>query len=118
MTITDEINQISDKVFALEQLNDHLYKALESLTPGGSEFWHDPDKCIEYIQRRLNSVIEQVKKRKGAEVENDQQQADIKRMQPVYDWACQLAQLWDMRFDTLPENSKELVRLYKKAEEE
>jgi len=46
-----------------------------------------------------------------------EQQATIDRMTPVYDWACQLAELWDTRYDTLPANNQEMVRLWRKSKE-
>lgn len=46
-----------------------------------------------------------------------EQQATIDRMTPVYDYACRLAELWDTRYDTLPSNNQEMVRLAKKSKE-
>lgn len=43
-------------------------QALESLTPGGSEFHGSPIYCAEWIQRRMTNVMQQVKARKAAEV--------------------------------------------------
>ena len=44
-------------------------KLLESLTPEGSEFHNDPERCVEWVRERLSGVVEQVKKRKAAEAE-------------------------------------------------
>ena len=38
-------------------------KALEELTPGGSEFWEDPEFCKQYIRRKLDTLWEQIVKR-------------------------------------------------------
>jgi len=46
-----------------------------------------------------------------------EQQSTIDRMTPVYDYACRLAELWDTRFDTLPADNQELVRLVRIAKE-
>lgn len=42
-----------------------IMKAFESLTPGGSEFHNDPDKCIQFARDRMNGV----KRIKDLEVE-------------------------------------------------
>ena len=47
-----------------------LVKSLYSLTPGGSEFHNDPDRCIQWIKARLATVTEQVKKRQQVEADN------------------------------------------------
>lgn len=56
---------------------DNLRRSLESLTPGGSEFYDSPNNCIEWVQRRLESVMQQVKARKAAEAEVDAQATDL-----------------------------------------
>ena len=47
-----------------------LTKLLESLTPGGTEFYNDPDRCVQWVKDRLAIVSEQVKKRQQAEADN------------------------------------------------
>lgn len=37
---------------------DALMRLLESLTPGGSEFYENPENCVEWIQRRLASSFD------------------------------------------------------------
>ena len=54
-------------------------QALESLTPGGSEFHGDPIYCAEWIQRRMTNVMQQVKARKAAEARVKELQEEIKR---------------------------------------
>lgn len=58
-----------------------LEKQLESLTPGGSEFHSDPERCIQWVKDRLATVSKQVKKRKEAEAENAKLRATIAAMQ-------------------------------------
>ena len=58
-----------------------LEKQLESLTPGGSEFYNDPERCIQWVKDRLATVSKQVKKRKEAEAENAKLRATIAAMQ-------------------------------------
>lgn len=33
-----------------------LMMKLESLTPGGSEFYQNPDRCIEFARERMNAI--------------------------------------------------------------
>jgi hypothetical protein len=35
---------------------DAAYKALMSLTPGGSEFHHDPDRCVRFVKDTRESM--------------------------------------------------------------
>lgn len=44
-------------------------KALEDLTPGGSEFVEDPKFCFEYIKRKVTDLFDAVKKR---QIKNNQ----------------------------------------------
>jgi hypothetical protein len=50
---------------------EELLRALESLTPGGSEFHNSPGTCINWIQWKLGTVVKQVQKRKEAEAEKE-----------------------------------------------
>jgi hypothetical protein len=43
---------------------------LYGFTPGGSEYVNDPHRCALHIKERLSGVVEQVKRRKKAEIEN------------------------------------------------
>ena len=36
-----------------EQINQAAYDLLLSLTPGGSEFVNDPERCCEFVKERL-----------------------------------------------------------------
>jgi hypothetical protein len=39
-------------------------RALESLTPGGSEFVNEPERCVAFVRDRLSYTINSVKKRR------------------------------------------------------
>ena len=58
-----------ERIAALEEENRQLKEYLESLTPRGSEFHNDPERCVAWVRERLSGVVEQVKKRKVAETE-------------------------------------------------
>jgi phospholipid N-methyltransferase len=34
----------------------NLMRMLESLTPGGSEFYNDPEACVEYVKRVISGI--------------------------------------------------------------
>lgn len=65
------------------------------------------DQYVQGLQRSIENLIDELQEK----------QATIDRMEPVFSWACKLSELWEMRFDTLPENHQELVRLVKKVKE-
>ncbi len=46
------------RIQALEAENVRLKNMLESLTPGGSEFYNDPKRCTEYALERRDSLRE------------------------------------------------------------
>lgn len=60
------------RVEDLEILLNQAYRALESLTPGGSEFHESPDNCAAYVRRRLDVLhhllTANIKRRKAAEL--------------------------------------------------
>ena len=37
-----------------EQINQAAYDLLLSLTPGGSEFVNDPERCCEFVKDRMD----------------------------------------------------------------
>lgn len=51
-----------------EQINQAAYDLLLSLTPGGSEFVNDPERCCEFVKERISflhrKVIELTKNKK------------------------------------------------------
>ena len=49
-----------------------ITERLVAMTPGGSEFHDDPNRCLNYIERRMARVVEQVRKRKEAEEQRDE----------------------------------------------
>jgi len=49
-----------------------ITERLVAMTPGGSEFHDDPNRCLNYIERRMARVIEQVRKRKEVEEQRDE----------------------------------------------
>lgn len=72
-----------------------LVKSIEKMTPGGSEFHDDPERCLQWIRDRLDSVVEQTKKRKKAE-------AVVKAAKDT----CEA--LWRHRFDAIATLQKAL----------
>ena len=48
-----------------EEINQAAYDLLLSLTPGGSEFVNDPERCCEFVKERLaflhRKVIDSIK---------------------------------------------------------
>lgn len=66
------------------------------------------DQYIQGLQRSIENIIDELQEK----------QAIIERYEPVFSWACKLSELWEMRFDTLPDSMQELVRLVRKAKEE
>lgn len=66
------------------------------------------DQYIQGLQRSVENLIDELQEK----------QATIDRMEPVFLWACKLSELWETRFETLPDNMQELVRLVRKAKEE
>lgn len=57
-------------MFSQAWTEQELIKSLESLTPGGSEFSNDPDRCIAWVKDRLETVAKQARKRQQAEADN------------------------------------------------
>jgi hypothetical protein len=55
---------ISSQVCELCNPRDsHAMRALESLTPNGSEFVNDPDRCVAFVRERLDFNIQLAKER-------------------------------------------------------
>lgn len=46
---------------------DELMSMLESLTPGGSEFHHEPETCVRFVKDRQRTAITATLKRREAE---------------------------------------------------
>jgi hypothetical protein len=51
---------------------DDLMRLLESLTPGGSEYYEEPETCAERIRDYQRSIKHHMVKRKEAERQRDQ----------------------------------------------
>jgi len=84
----------AERIAELEAEVSRLMHHLESLTPGGSEFHDSPERCVDWVRERLSGVIEQVQKRKAAEVE-------IARLQRVIDhveWTHPPYPAWTVAF--------------------
>lgn len=45
-----------------EPILDRYRKALETLTPGGSEFYGEPERCAEFVRDRLSFTVQQQKR--------------------------------------------------------
>jgi len=65
--ITELHSEYSADVAAMQLRAEAAEAALESLTPGGSEFHANPARCVEWVRERLQGVAAQVEKRKAAE---------------------------------------------------
>ena len=78
------------RIDALEAENTQLMLDLESLTPGGSEFHNDPERCVKWVRERLSGVVEQVKKRKAAETEVERLREALLGLLPSF-----AAEEWD-----------------------
>lgn len=72
MSLSAELKRLSNIAFQLEEDRDKLIMSLEALTPGGSEFHNDPQRCLDWISDRMKTVVNEVKKRKEAEAELEQ----------------------------------------------
>ena len=52
-----------------EEINQAAYDLLLSLTPGGSEFVNDPERCCEFVKERLaflhRKVVDSIKNDKN-----------------------------------------------------
>lgn len=70
-------------MFSQAWTEQELIKSLESLTPGGSEFSNDPDRCIAWVKDRLETVAKQVRKRQQAEADNAALVEAIKNIYPM-----------------------------------
>lgn len=67
----------------------------------------EAEEHIKKLEHSLDNILE----------ENQRLQAQIDRYEPVISFVGQLVELWMMRPATLPENNKELCRLYRRAKE-
>jgi hypothetical protein len=67
--ILDKQGAIPPQVKALKSELAELQKAVWAMTPGGSEFANDTERCLDFIRDRMRSNVEQVKLRKAAEAE-------------------------------------------------
>jgi hypothetical protein len=56
-------DHLADKAAAVEKEQDktaRIMRLLESLTPGGSEYHNEPERCAAYVRDRINALFEQV----------------------------------------------------------
>jgi len=70
----------SEELSRLTAERDAYKAALESLTPGGSEFVNDPEYCRDYVQRKLNSNHESIKRAVKESRALEAQVAEIKEL--------------------------------------
>src|SRR6185369_6183989 len=73
-----------ERVAGLTAERDAYKAVLESLTPGGSEFVNDPEYCRDYVQRKLNSNHESIKR---AVKESRALEAQVAEMKELLDAA-------------------------------
>jgi hypothetical protein len=85
------------EVARAEALLMRYKRALEGLTPGGSEFVDDPERCAEHARKRQDSLWEQFKKQKlrtdetVARAVEEERMANIKAI-CVY---CNFSEMWE-----------------------
>jgi len=83
--VPDDPMGYADAVRAITAERDKYRIALESFTPGGSEYAGDLDRCASVIRERLNRehahVLRAVKERKQVEAERDRLAAELKKEQ-------------------------------------
>ena len=61
-----KIADIRDEIIdILDAENLRMVRALEDMTPGGSEFYWDFDRCLEFVQQKMES-LQEIAKRKSA----------------------------------------------------
>ena len=61
-----KIADIRDEIIdILDAKNLRMVRALEDMTPGGSEFYWDFDRCLEFVQQKMES-LQEIAKRKSA----------------------------------------------------
>src|ERR1035441_4552619 len=71
-SITDPVHnnvtvRTSSRVCELCSPRDYrAMRALESLTPSGSEFVNDPEACVAFVRDRMDSIIKVAKERNKA----------------------------------------------------
>ena len=72
---------ISNRVCELCNPRDsRAMRALESLTPNGSEFVNDPERCVEFVRDRLAFLVQIAKERNMAQQEARELRAAIKAL--------------------------------------
>ena len=58
-------HQLNQEVRDLKVKLDAAYRALESLTPGGSEFHESPDNCVRFVKNKLKGMHATLMRHKG-----------------------------------------------------
>ena len=77
-----DLYELTDKLAALaqrvEEERDMRDRALQALTPGGSEYVNDPPRCVEYVRQRSHNQHEITKSFKRERDEAEAQLADAR----------------------------------------
>lgn len=60
----NNIDRLEKENAKLQETNKSFYRAFESLTPGGSEYWNDVAACISYVKRERHDMKEIFKSQK------------------------------------------------------
>lgn len=62
--------------------------ALQSLTPGGSEYVGDPERCVQFVkdtrQMQHETIVKAVKERKAAEAERDGMRGRLDEVNAIF----------------------------------
>lgn len=73
--VLDLSAELDRQVAEVERLKGYL-KQIEELTPQGSEFYNDPQRCIDFLADRKNSALEKHKKWCVSEAESARLRAE------------------------------------------
>lgn len=58
--LNNAMDNLSETKANLQQENNKLKRLLEDLTPGGSEFYNDPQYCFNFVKKQLRSIPSQI----------------------------------------------------------
>jgi len=93
-----KIKALENRLQQAEIDNAVLLRKIESLTPGGSEFHNDPDKCIQFARDRMDGV----KRIKELEADNAHV---VKYAQDLCDWV----EIWATGWPDVDEENLEAM---------
>jgi hypothetical protein len=98
----------------IEQL-DRCRLALESLTPQGSEFVNDPERCVEYVRAARTLQHQQILKQKHS---LNEALADVEKLKPLELYLCESVRLILKPYQVYIFKVDERCEMCKKLEQE